>query len=490
MYFSVIINTSLTVNIRIIRALALPILKQGRNNKMKRLIRKGCMVLTLSCLLAPSTAFAASWDGVNGISDAVVNSIAQYETEAASYSGQITTLNQQIAANQGMIDTWTANLKQAQDARAAGRTNDLWYGREAECQQSINNNNGPMQQRIAERNNLIGKQNAARNNANAARAEASRQAAAIKAAQQEQNKPKPSEPPQPPTSPSTPPSTSSSGDNGTGTSSSSVSSESSSESSTSESKDKEDSKDSEKEKDKDKDKEDDKKPSKPEKPSKPSDGNDAGEIIIDNEDEIKEDLNDFDHSKTIDDFIVENKDGEYEIQSDAIRVAVLDSINQARADAGLDPVEMSDALVDYAAAKAQDAHDYMDKKAPNGDYMTGHEKSKATLDEYDKTLAQLNAAGHDANIIIDDLAYFVSNFQDRKFVSAEDARDVARKIAQGLVGEYSGFLSDGHRYDILNPNAHLANVALKMKTVDAIDAWTGQTVQRTVWYLAYVYTTI
>lgn len=456
-------------------------------------------------LLTPSTAFAATWDGVSGVSDAVVNSITQYENEAASYSGQITTLNQQIAANQGMIDTWTANLKLAQDAWAAGRTNDLWYGREAECQQAINNNNGPMQQRIAERNGLIAKQNAARNNANAARAEASRQATAIKTQQQEQNKPKPIEPSQPskpapmPT-PSTPPSTSSpSGGNGTGTSSSSKpesgtsssnNESSSTESSTSESKDKEDSKDSEKEKDKDKDKEDDKKPSKPEKPSKPSEGNDAGEIIIGNEDEIKEDLNDFDHSKTIDDFIIKNKDGDYEIQSDAIRVAVLDAINQARADAGLDPVEMSDALVDYASAKAQDAYDYMNKKTPNADYLTGHEKSAASLKEYEKALAALNADGHDANIIIDDLAYFVSNFQDRKFMTAEDAKDVVLKIATGLVGEYSGFLSDEHRYDILNPNATLANVALKMKIVDGIDAWSGQTVQRTVWYLAYVYITI
>ena len=467
---------------------------------MKRIIKRCSVVMLSLALLTPSTAFAATWDGVSGVSDAVVNSITQYENEAASYSGQISTLNQQIAANQGMIDTWTSNLKLAQDARAAGRTNDLWYGREAECQQAINNNNGPMQQRIAERNGLIAKQNAARNNANAARAEASRQAAAIKAAQQEQNKPKPSEPskpaPPPTTTPSTPPS---SGGNDSGTSSSSkpesstnssssTSESSSTESSTSESKGKD--KEEDKNEDKDKDKEDDKKPSKPEKPSKPDNGNDAGEIIIDNEDEIKEDLNDFDHSKIIDDFIIKNKDGDYEIQSDAIRVAVLDAINQARADAGLDPVEMSDALVDYASAKAQDAYDYMDKKVPNGDYLTGHEKSAASLKEYEKTLAALNADGHDANIIIDDLAYFVSNFQDRKFMTAEDAKDVVLKIATGLVGEYSGFLSDEHRYDILNPNATLANVALKMKIVDGIDAWSGQTVQRTVWYLAYVYITI
>lgn len=468
---------------------------------MKRIIKKCSVVMLSLALLVPGTAFAASWDGVNGVSDTIVNSIAQYENEAASYSGQIATLNQQIAANQGMIDTWTGNLKLAQDARAARRTNDLWYGREAECQQAINNNNGPMQQRITERNNLIAKQNAARNNANAARAEASRQSAAIKAAQQEQSKPKPSEPskPTPPTTtPSTPPSsggndsgTSSSSKPESSTSSSSSSSESSSmESSTPESNGEDKEKNNDEDKDKDKDKEDDKKPSKPEKPSKPSDGNDAGEIIIENGDEIKEDLNDFDHSKTIDDFIVKNEDDEFEIQSDAIRVAVLDAINQARENAGLDPVEMSDALVNYAAAKAQDAHDYMDKKAPNGDYMTGHEKSTTTLKEYEKTLAALNDDGIDANIIIDDLAYFVSNFQDRKFVSAEDAKEVAQTIANRLVGEYSGFLSDGHRYDIINPNALLANVALKMKTVDAIDVWTGQTVQRTVWYLAYVYTTI
>ena len=61
---------------------------------MKRIIKKCSVVLLSLALFAPNTAFAASWDGVSGVSDAVVNSIAQYENEAASYSGQITTLNQ------------------------------------------------------------------------------------------------------------------------------------------------------------------------------------------------------------------------------------------------------------------------------------------------------------------------------------------------------------------------------------------------------------
>lgn len=45
-------------------------------------------------------------------------------------------------------------------------------------------------------------------------------------------------------------------------------------------------------------------------------------------------------------------------------------------------------------------------------------------------------------------------------------------------------------YDVLNPYAAIANVALTAKQQKYIDAWTGKEKTTTVWYLAYVYAAV
>jgi len=89
-----------------------------------------------------------------------------------------------------------------------------------------------------------------------------------------------------------------------------------------------------------------------------------------------------------------------------------------------------------------------------------------------------------------DLAMFQSDFNTREYDSEEDALESINKIAEGIVGEYGGFLSDEHMYDILNPFAWSAHVELISSQETYIDVWTGQEKSTTVWYLAYVYSAI
>lgn len=433
--------------------------------KFKTLIVTTLTILTLN-ILTPVATFAATWNGVAGVSDAVVNSITQYENEAASYNQKIADLTTSINQNQGTIDYWTANLQKAQAATASGNKQDVWYGREAECQETINNNRNPMNQRIAERNQLYALQNQALANAANARAQADAEAAAITAQQIANNNAGnanggtknpgtvPSETQPSETIPSE-----------------TVPSETAPSESTKPSESTEESKTPEKDKDKNKDK-DKTEESKP-KPDKPKDESEAGEIVIDNKDEIKDELNDFDHSKSVEELIKENKNGTYTVTEEAMRKAILDKINMYRIANGLKPVQVSDALVDYAASKAEDHK--------NG---LGHWDTEKSKQEEAKILDMFSNVLYVTN----DLATFQSDFDSREVKSMEKALVLADKIAEGIVGEYGGFLSDGHKFDILDPNAWLANLILTSKQETYVDVWTGQTKYTTVWYLAYVYT--
>lgn len=426
-------------------------------------------VLVLN-ILTPIATFAATWNGVSGISDAVVNSITQYENEAASYDSQIITLTNSINQNQWMINAWTENLQKAQAANASGNKQDVWYGRETECQETINNNRGPMNQRIAERNQLYVLQNQALANAANARAQADAEAAVITAQQNTNNNAGNSNGSNTgggTTNPGTTPSETLPSET---TPSETIPSETvPSETTPSEST--EESKTPEKNKDKNKDK--DKTEESKSKPDKPKDESEAGEIVIDNKDEIKDELNDFNHSKSIEELVKENANGTYTVTEEAMRKAILDKINMYRVANGLREVAVSDALVDYAAAKAEDHK--------NG---LGHWDTEKSKQEEANILELL------PNIlyVTNDLATFQSDFNSREVNSMEKALALADKIAEGIVGEYGGFLSDGHKYDILDPNAWLANLILTSKQETYVDVWTGQTKYTTVWYLAYVYT--
>lgn len=428
--------------------------------KFKTLIVTTLTILTLN-ILTPVATFAATWNGVAGVSDAVVNSIAAYENEAASYNAQIATLTTSINQNQATIDYWTENLRAAQDPNHPQHV--FWKGREAECQATIDNNRNPMNQRIAERNALYAKQNQALANAANARAQADAEAAAITAQQNANNnagnsnggstsnpgtvpsETQPSETFPPETAPSeTVPSK-------TTPSESTKPSESTEESKTPE-----------------KDKTEESKP----KPDKPKDESEAGDIVIDNKDEIKDELNDFDHNKSVEELVKENVNGTYTVTEEAMRKAILDKINMYRVANGLKEVEVSDSLVDYAASKAEDHK--------NG---LGHWDTEKSKQE------EANILELFPNIlyVTNDLATFQSDFDTREVKSMEAALKLADKLAEGIVGEYGGFLSDGHKYDILDPNAWLANLILTSKQTAYTDVWTGETKYTTVWYLAYVY---
>lgn len=429
-------------------------------------------VLVLN-ILTPIATFAATWNGVSGVSDAVVNSITQYENEAASYDSQIITLTNSINQNQWMINAWTENLQKAQAANASGNKQDVWYGREAECQRTIDNNRNPMNQRIAERNQLYALQNQALANAANAREQADAEAAAITAQQNTNNNAGNAN------GGSTGGNTSNSGTTPSETwpsetiPSETVPSETAPSESTKPSESTEESKTPEKDKDKDKNKDKDKTEESKPKPDKPKDESEAGEIVIVNKDEIKDELNDFDHSKSVEELIKENKNGTYTVTEEAMRKAILDKINMYRVANGLKPVQVSDALVDYAASKAEDHK--------NG---LGHWDTEKSKQEEAKILDMFSNVLYVTN----DLATFQSDFDSREVKSMEKALVLADKIAEGIVGEYGGFLSDGHKFDILDPNAWLANLILTSKQETYVDVWTGQTKYTTVWYLAYVYT--
>ncbi|MGM0112117.1 hypothetical protein [Enterococcus sp. DIV0187] len=450
----------------------------------KRKFSKLLVVTTLCCMtFAPIAVNAATWNGVAGVSDSLVNSITQFENEAASYDDEINQLTWSINQNQGMIDTWTQNLKYATDPSSP--YHQVWKGREAECQQAIDNNRGPMMQRIAQRSALQQRKNAALANAQNARSQADAQAAQIKA---EANKPKPEpapnpepapvpkpEPTQPsdetkPSEPAKPvqPESSTSDSSSAGTSDSS--SKESSESSTSESSESNNEKDDEENKDKDK-----------EKPEKPSEAKDPNDTVIEKEDEIKDEINDFDHNKNVKDFITKNDNGSYTASEDALKRAILDTINKYRGIYDLDAVKQSDELVDYAVNKAKDAKEQM----PLG--FSGHYDSKESSDAYYKALESLRIKHKNIGYLKNDLASFQSDFNTREYESQEDALESINKIAEGIVGPYGGFLSDEHMYDILNPFAWSAHVELVSSQETYTDVWTGQEKSTTVWYLAYVY---
>lgn len=428
--------------------------------KFKTLIISTVSILALNILI-PIATFAATWNGVAGVSDAVVNSITQYENEAASYNSQISTLTTSINQNQATIDYWTANLQKAQAATASGNKQDVWYGREAECQETINNNRNPMHQRIAERNQLYALQNQALANAANARAQADAEAVAITAQQNANNNAGDTD--------NGNNSSTGGGTSNTGTvPSETTPSETAPSESTKPSESTGESKTPEKDKNKDKDKTEESKP----KPDKPKDESEAGEIVIDNKDEIKDELNDFDHSKTVEELVKENKNGTYTVTEEAMRKAILDKINVYRIANGLREVAVSDSLVDYAASKAED------HKNGLGHWDTEKSKQKEAniLELFPNILYVTN-----------DLATFQSDFDTREVKSMEAALKLADKLAEGIVGEYGGFLSDGHKFDILDPNAWLANLILTSKQEAYTDVWTGQTKYTTVWYLAYVY---
>lgn len=428
--------------------------------KFKTLIITTVSILALNILI-PIATFAATWNGVAGVSDAVVNSITQYENEAVSYNSQISTLTTSINQNQATIDYWTANLQKAQAATASGNKQDVWYGREAECQETINNNRNPMHQRIAERNQLYALQNQALANAANARAQADAEAVAITAQQNANNNAGDTD--------NGNNSSTGGGTSNTGTvPSETTPSETAPSESTKPSESTEESKTPEKDKNKDKDKTEESKP----KPDKPKDESEAGEIVIDNKDEIKNELNDFDHSKSVEELVKENKNGTYTVTEEAMRKAILDKINMYRIANGLREVAVSDSLVDYAASKAEDHK--------NG---LGHWDTEKSKQE------EANILELFPNIlyVTNDLATFQSDFDTREVQSMEAALKLADKLAEGIVGEYGGFLSDGHKFDILDPNAWLANLILTSKQEAYTDVWTGQTKYTTVWYLAYVY---
>jgi hypothetical protein len=440
--------------------------------KFKTLIVTTLSVLTLN-ILTPVATFAATWNGVAGVSDAVVNSIAQYENDAASYNSQIATLTTSINQNQATIDYWTENLRAAQDPNHPQHV--FWKGRDAECQAAISNNQGPMNQRIAERNTLYAKQNQALANAANARAQANAEAAAITAQQNANNNignANGGSTGGAPTLPGTVPSETQPSETipSETAPSETVPSETTPSESTKPSESTEESKTPEKDKDKNKDK-DKTEESKP-KPEKPKDENEAGDIVIDNKDEIKDELNDFDHSKSVEELVKENTNGTYTVTEEAMRKAILDKINMYRTANGLKEVEVSDSLVDYAASKAED------HKNGLGHWDTEKSKQEEAniLDMFSNVLYVTN-----------DLATFQSDFDSREVKSMEKALALADKIAEGIVGEYGGFLSDGHKFDILDPNAWLANLILTSKQEAYTDVWTGETKYTTVWYLAYVY---
>ncbi|MCB5952367.1 hypothetical protein LI951_09850 [Enterococcus sp. BWT-B8] len=423
--------------------------------KFKTLIVTTLTILALN-ILTPVATFAATWNGVSGVSDATVNSITAYENEAASYDSQIITLTNAINMNQGAITEAEKTIKFHQDtinSNASEATKAVARKGIEQEQLKIENNRNPMNQRIAERNQLYALQNQALANAANARAQADAEAAAITAQQNTNNNVG-----------------NSSGGNTGGTSNSdTVPSETTPPGSTKPSESTEESKLPEKDKNKDKDKTEESKP----KPDKLKDENEAGDIVIDNKDDIKDELNDFDHSKTIEDLIKENDNGTYTVTEEAMRKAILDKINMYRVANGLREVAVSDALVDYAAAKAEDHK--------NG---LKHVRSKESNEEY----AKIESLLPNVLFITDDLATFQSDFDSREVKSMEAALKLADKIAEGIVGEYGGFLSDGHKFDILDPNAVLANLMLTSAQKRYIDAWTGETKYTTIWYLAYVYT--
>ena len=157
--------------------------------KFKTLIVTTLSILALN-ILTPVATFAATWNGVSGVSDATVNSITAYENEAARYDSQIITLTNAINMNQGAITEAEKTIKFHQDtinSNASEATKAVARKGIEQEQLKIENNRNPMNQRIAERNQLYALQNQALANAANARAQADAEAAAITAQQNTNN---------------------------------------------------------------------------------------------------------------------------------------------------------------------------------------------------------------------------------------------------------------------------------------------------------------
>lgn len=430
-------------------------------------------VLTITASAgSPIVANAATWNGVSGVSDATVNSISSFQNQAASYDNDISMLTWQIQQNQGMVDTWTENLSHATNVNDPQHA--IWAGREAQCQAAINNNKGPMLQRIAKLNNLQNLKQQALNNAQNAKAQADAQAQSILNQKQASASPDTSASASVPAPESQSQSQSSSDSAPLAPSNGSTASSESSSTSQSQSKDTNNQTTTET-------KPDSTTTSNESTTKTDTSSNTAIDGIINDTDKVKDGMNDYDHSKSVNQLINKNSDGSYSVSPEALKAEILNKINDYRKIYNLSTVKTSDALVDYAKAKAEDAKEQMDKG------YSGHSNSQKSDDAYAKAISDLKSISPTTIFAKNDLAQFQSNFDTRKYDTIDDALASVNKIAEGIVGPYGGFLSDDHMYDILNPLAVFNNLSLTSKQEMYVDAWTGQQKPTTVWYLAYVY---
>lgn len=433
-------------------------------------------VLTITASAgSPIVANAATWNGVSGVSDATVNSISSFQNQAASYDNDISMLTWQIQQNQGMVDTWTENLSHATNVNDPQHA--IWAGREAQCQAAINNNKVPMLERIAKLNNLQNLKQQALNNAQNAKAQADAQAQSILNQKQASTSPDTSVPASASVpAPESQSQSQSSSDSAT-SSPSNGSTASSESSSTSQSQSKDTNNQTTTETKPDSTTTSNESTTK----TDTSSTNTAIDGIINDTDKVKDGMNDYDHSKSVNQLISKNSDGSYSVSPEALKAEILNKINDYRKIYNLSTVKTSDALVDYAKAKAEDAKEQMDKG------YSGHSNSQKSDDAYAKAISDLKSISPTTIFAKNDLAQFQSNFDTRKYDTIDDALASVNKIAEGIVGPYGGFLSDDHMYDILNPLAVFNNLSLTSKQEMYVDAWTGQQKPTTVWYLAYVY---
>lgn len=446
---------------------------------MKLNLKSVTTLLTLLTITAsagsPIVANAATWNGVSGVSDATVNSISSFQNQAASYDNDISMLTWQIQQNQGMVDTWTQNLSHATNVNDPQHA--IWAGREAQCQAAINNNKGPMLERIAKLNNLQNLKQQALNNAQNAKAQADAQAQSILNQKQTSTAPDTSVQ----ASASVPAPESQSQSQSSSDSATSSPSNGSTASSESSSTPQSQSKDTNDQTTTTETKPDSTTTSNESTTKTDTSSNTAINGIINDTDKVKDGMNDYDHSKSVNQLISKNSDGSYSVSPEALKAEILNKINDYRKIYNLSTVKTSDALVDYAKAKAEDAKEQMDKG------YSGHSNSQKSDDAYAKAISDLKSISPTTIFAKNDLAQFQSNFDTRKYDTIDDALASVNKIAEGIVGPYGGFLSDDHMYDILNPLAVFNNLSLTSKQEMYVDAWTGQQKPTTVWYLAYVY---
>ncbi|MGX6962011.1 hypothetical protein [Vagococcus xieshaowenii] len=470
---------------------------------MKNTLKKSLVLLAASTLLINSPiALAGTWNGVDGVSDTVIANITKYENLAAGLDGQIETLNWQIQQNEGSCQNALNMMEQIKNAKPGDALYDPDGTYYAEWQQAYNNNYQPMQVRKKEREKL---QNQKQNHLNLAeqnRQEANRQAEAIKNQNNNNNNNNGG-------SGNSGGNNGNSGGNGGGNTVAPVQPVEPSEPEVTEPSEPEVTEPSEPEitepevtepeitqpETPDEDKEEEKEPeiTQPETPDEdkeeekepeveipnPGDTEENQNIVDENDDEIKEDLDDFDHDKTVEELLTQNDDGSISVSEDAMKKAILDKINEYRVAAGLDPVESSESLVNYATSKGDDYANAVEAGRPS----SGHSNSQLSQGYYDEAMD----SNDDFEYILDDLAGFSFDFTAKNYDSMDDALDYLDKLAEMIVGPMGGFLSDDHALDILNPLAAYASVGLVSREETYIDAWTGEEKTTTVWYLAYVY---